>query len=359
VRKPVIALFILFLSCNASAQNPRGDKTMRSDDTERSPFGVLEFLSWDHPWNNYQYPDRASLKHSIRLMKEAGVGFVRFDFGWQDIEPAQGEFRFEKFDAIVELLRENHIGILGILDYTATWASPDGRWNNPPRDNQLFVNYACKVIERYKGKVKYWEIWNEPDSPTYWYDQDGLKSYCVLLKEVYLAAKRVDPGCKILNGGIASGIASINRLYDNGAQEYFDILNVHIFETPFDRIAIKRAKAYCKLAYKIMKRNGDAPKKIWVTEIGCPGVKKGAVAANWWMGGNPDEKLQSEWVKQVFTELINEEAVGKVFWAFFRETDKHWDNGVDHFGLIRNDFSKKPAFNAYRNCFRKWKKSNL
>jgi len=331
---------------------------MKPEDAAGSPFGVLEFLSWNHPWNNYHYPDHASLEKTIRLMKAAGVGFVRFDFSWQDIEPSQGKFQFEKYDYIVDLLYKNHIGILGIFDYTVDWVSPDGKWNNPPRENRLFVDYACKVIERYKDKVKYWEVWNEPDSSTYWFNQDGLKSYCALLKDVYVAAKKVDPDCKILNGGIANGIVSINWLYDNGASEYFDILNVHIFETPLDSIAIKRAKAYLKLAYKIMKRKGGAAKTIWVTEIGCPGVAKGLQVPNWWMGGNPDEKLQADWVKQVFTELIRTDAVEKVFWAFFRETDKHWDNGVDHFGLVRNDYSRKPAFLVYRNCVRNWQKQH-
>ena len=32
----------------------------------------------------------------------------------------------------------------------------------------------------------------------------------------------------VLNGGLAQGLASVNKLYDNGAQGSFDILNIHI-----------------------------------------------------------------------------------------------------------------------------------
>jgi len=219
------------------------------------------------------------------------------------------------------------------------------------------VNYAVSVIKRYKDKIKYWEVWNEPDSGTYWEPQDGLKSYCALLKEVYLAAKKTNPDCKILNGGLSHGLASVNKLYDNGARDYFDILNIHFFESPLHPNAIKAVAAYPRLAYKVMSRNGDAQKKIWITEIGCPGVKRGPAVKNWWMGRNPTERQQAEWAEKVFRELLKNKAVEKVFWAFFRDCKKHWENGVDYFGLVRWDFSKKPSFKAYRECFNTWKKS--
>lgn len=320
-----------------------------------NPFGVLEFLHWDHPWNSYKYSSGDDLEKAVLLMKEAGVGWVRMDFLWSDIEPAPREFQFAKYDNIVEILSRNNINILGILHYSTDWASSCGQWNCPPADNQVFVDYAVKVADRYRGRIKYWEVWNEPDSRTYWAEQDGLKSYCVLLKDVYLALKQVDPGCKVLNGGLANGISSVNKLYDNGAGKYFDILNLHIFESPFNEGAIKRMTSYPKLAYKIMSRNGDAHKKIWITEIGCPGLKQGLYTPNWWLGQNPDEEQQAEWVGEVFTQLIYEASVEKVFWAFFRDCDNHWGTGVDYFGLLRWDFSKKPAFFTYKECFRQWK----
>ena len=61
-----------------------------------NPFGVLEFLHWNHSWNNYKYPSLKELESAVTLMKEAGAGWVRFDFLWEDIEPKQGEFNFSK-----------------------------------------------------------------------------------------------------------------------------------------------------------------------------------------------------------------------------------------------------------------------
>ena len=323
-----------------------------------NPFGVLEFLHWNHSWNNYQYPGDRDLERIISLMQGAGVGWVRLDFLWGDIEAAEGRFDFAKYDNIVKLLKSKGIQILGILHYSTNWASSCGEWNCPPKDNQVFVNYASKVIQRYKDQVKYWEVWNEPDSATYWKQQDSLKSYCVLLKEVYIAAKKIDPECKILNGGFANGLGSINHLYDNGAKDYFDILNIHFFQSPLlGKNIIKAVASYPKLAYKIMARNGDSNKKIWITEIGCPGVKMGLEVDNWWMGKNPTETQQAKWLKDVYAELLKNPQVEKIFWAFFRDTKKHFNTGVDYFGLVRWDYSAKPSFKAYKECFREWKKN--
>ena len=336
-------------------QKTKDDSLILSQDNLNNPFGVLEFLHWNHSWNNYKYPNGRDLEKTILLMQSAGVGWIRLDFLWEDIEAQEGNFDFVKYDSIVQLLRKKGIHILGILHYSTDWASGCGKWNCPPKDNALFVNYVSKVISRYKDQMKYWEIWNEPDSSVYWQQQDSLKSYCQLLKEVYIAAKKIDPDCKILNGGLASGLASVNHLYDNGAQGYFDILNIHFFQNPLlGKNSIKAVASFPKLVYKVMQRNGDGNKKIWITEIGCPGVKRGLKVDNWWMQANPNESQQSAWVEAVYTELLKNQQVEKVFWAFFRDTKNHWSNGVDYFGLVRWDFSRKPSFYAYLKCFNKW-----
>ena len=356
------AVILLTFSALQAAEIPRKENMKNnpaknlSQANLENPFGVLEFLHWSHSWNNYKYPGDRDLKKAISLMQSAGVGWIRLDFLWEDIEPQEGRFDFAKYDNLVKLLTDRGINILGILHYSTNWASSCGEWNCPPKNNKIFVNYAAQVIQRYKGQVSYWEVWNEPDSAIYWKQQDCLKSYCELLKEVYVAAKKIDPECKILNGGIANGLASINHLYDNGAKDYFDILNLHFFESPLHgKNAIKAVASYPKLAYKIMVRNGDARKKIWITEIGCPGVRAGLKTNNWWLGQNPNEQQQAVWVKEVYPELLKNPQVAKIFWAFFRDTKKHWDNGVDYFGLVRWDYTPKPSFKAYKKYFGQWK----
>jgi len=248
------------------------------------------------------------------------------------------------------------------LSYTPLDISSNGTVEGPPANWQTWEAVIQRVIEHYSGLNNYnltgvyYEVWNEPDSSVYWKDQDGLKSYCKLLKEVYTAAKSVDPECIILNGGLANGASSINLLYDNGAGPYFDILNIHYFRNPLYPASQRGLDNFPRIAYKIMSRNNDGNKKIWITEIGCPGVGRGSKVTDWWLGKNPNEEQQAAWVNVVYSELLKYDKVEKIFWAFFRDCDCHWGTGVDYFGLVRWDFSCKPAYFAYENCYQRWKK---
>jgi hypothetical protein len=278
----------------------------------------------------------------------------RMDFLWQDIEPEPGKFDFAKYDRIVELTEREGIELLGLLDYSTCWDSPTGEWNVPSEDTAAFVNFCVKVVERYKGRVKHWEVWNEPDFATYWKNQDSLKTYCRMLRQVYAAVKKADPSCMVLNGGLTYNLASVNNLYENGGIGCFDALNIHIFENPRYPAPEKKIDAYIKAVRRIMERHGNGDKAIWVTEIGCPGVRKEDGARPCWMGENPGEQLQAEWVAKVYRTLLANPGVKKVFWAFFRDTQEHFNDGVDHFGLVRNDLSAKPAYREYKKAHSAW-----
>lgn len=352
-----VLVFILFFSLFFGygwAQETNQNQALFKDNP--SPFGVLEFLPWNHHWNNYKYPNQKSLKRVIDLMKEANVAWVRMDFLWQDIEPEKGEINFDKYDYIVNLLLENNIQILGVLSYSVSWAGKV--WNSPPREDETFVNYVAKVIEHYKDKVKYWEIWNEPDEQLYWNQQDGMARYTQLLKKVYTKAKEMDPNCKILNGGLSRTInISLKKIYKNGGKGCFDILAIHPFVNPLDEADVTRIKGIYKSCKKIMNDNGE-DKKIWFTELGAPGVYTPEDTNMWWSGYSPNEKQQADWVKRIYTQIIKElPDCEKIFWAFFRDCKNHWYNGVDFFGLIRWDYSKKAGFKAFKEAAQNWQKS--
>lgn len=332
----LFACFFLFSTPAFSLDDPRDSG---------SPFGVLDFLAWDHDWNQHHY-DADKVEKAVKMMKEAGVGFVRMDFLWDDIEPSYGDFRFEKYDRIVELLTQNHIGILGLLSYNSSWAASE--WNAPP-NKTFFTKYAKAVVHRYKDRVKYWEIWNEPDDAQYWRPQDEMKSYTELLKAVYPALKKEDPSCIVVLGGLSKTIAvSLRRIYKNGGKDYFDVVNFHPFTDPLLPNSLEFLESVYKGAFHVMEQKGDAEKPIWFSELGCPGVKSADSSNGWWLGRSPTELQQAEWVDKVYTNALSWKGVKKVFWAFFRDTPNYFKNGTDYFGLVRQDFSAKPSYEAYR-----------
>ncbi|MBN3037955.1 MAG: beta-galactosidase [Candidatus Omnitrophica bacterium] len=335
----ILSIFLFFsLSCGYAQEDQR--------DSE-NPYGVLGFLPWQHPWNSYHYDTIEKVEKAVKLMSEAGVGFVRLDFLWYDLEPEPGVFDFEWYDQVVDVLWANDIKILALLHYNPRWRQ-DVPWNAPP-DFDLYKRYATAMVEHFKDRVKYWEIWNEPDEKTYWQPQDDMQTYTALLKMIYPEIKKVDPSAQVLMGGVSKTITvSLKRIYRNGGKDFFDVVNIHPFVDPLAPDAIDYVKGIYNGVCKEMAKYGDQDKKIWFTEIGCPGVKESTRENGWWNGISPTEEQQAQWVDTVFSECLKWPGVDKVFWAFFRDTDEHFKSGVDYFGLIRNDFTAKPAYTAYK-----------
>ncbi len=318
------------------------DNDARSTD---SPYGVLDLFSWGHDWNGHHYtPEK--IERAAKMMKEAGIGIVRMDFLWNDIQPQKDKWDFQKYDRIVDILSKNDIKILGLLDYNADWAGE--KWNSAP-DPKLFTIYARAVVARYKSKVRYWEVWNEPDQNFYWIPSDQMKAYSALLKEVYPAIKAEDPTSLVLMGGISGNAAmTLAQLYSHKTKNYFDIVNIHPFQDPLGPDPIAQMKKEYEAVLAVMEKNGDKSKPIWFTEIGCPGVPDSKTVPKWWNGENPDEQAQAQWVEKLYGEPLKWNGVEKIFWAFFRDTPNYFLTGTDYFGLVSEDFTPKPAYQSYR-----------
>ncbi|MCA9395601.1 MAG: cellulase family glycosylhydrolase [Candidatus Omnitrophica bacterium] len=340
MKTKLIALFTLIFL--AASPFTSADSDPRSTD---SPFGALVFLPWNHDYNNYHYPNERSIKKAIRMIREAGIKMVRLEINWFDVEPSPEVFDFQKHDFIIDELMKHDIKVLGLLQYNARWAPT--KWNDPP-DQELFTRYVKKTVQRYRDRVMYWEVWNEPDNAIYWTRQDQMRSYTELLKAVYPAIKETDPTAQVLMG--ASNIypvLSLKKIYENGGKDFFDIVNSHPFQNPKNPRAIELLHGTYKGIRKTMEKYGDSAKEVWITEIGCPGVKTPDSSNAWWEGTSPTEDEQAEWVRKIYTETLQWEGLTKVFWAFFRDTN-HFHNGIDYFGLISRDFFPKPAYKTYQ-----------
>jgi len=265
------------------------------------------------------------------LMRQAGIRWTRNDFSWGGIEPRPGEFNWSRLDSFVDGMKEIGVEILPILDYTVRWATtaPDiaERPDMYMPDVDAFTNYVSKCVARYRGKIKYWEIWNEPNIPLFWKPYPCEEDYVKLLKASYVAAKEADPTCSVLAGGI-SGVDNwwYQRLYELGAWDYFDIVNIHPYtgEDELDRgNYLNQLRAVKEMTQRY---GGDKP--IWITEVGS------------WATDPEDPEsydLQARALAKMYVETIASRAVDKVFFYNFSGRE----------GIVE-DGNPKPSFYAHR-----------
>ncbi len=313
----------------------------------KSMYGLLAFLNWNHDWNDWHFPDELVKKAALQI-RELGVDIVRTDIVWSDIHTGLHQYDFTRYDRLMSQLSAYGIKLLAVLHYNKFRLDDQGKeiWNHPPESFQEFARYVESTVRRYKHHVRYWEIWNEPNHPEYWNaPSDNLKSYCELLKLSYDAAKNVDPSCLVLNGGItASVVPDVKSFYESGGRDITDRLNIHTFFDPTAPDATQQFDRTIEGVRDVMHAHGDDSKKIWITEMGCPGLGSAHSTKEWWIGVNTSETQQAQWLETIYLLARRHPSIEKLFWAFYRDTGEFFKNGVDYFGLVRKDFTPKPAF---------------
>ncbi|MBI4505684.1 MAG: hypothetical protein HY691_09125, partial [Chloroflexi bacterium] len=80
--------------------------------------------------------------------------------------------------------------------------------NKPANQENYWARFVQRAVAKFRGRVAYWEIWNEPDfrprAEGGWFGfwNGDAQQYARLLKVAYLAAKSVDPQATIIMGGM-------------------------------------------------------------------------------------------------------------------------------------------------------------
>lgn len=145
-----------------------------------SRFGVNAFVLNRYGWEEWNEP--------IKAIEELKVNWIREEFVWKQIEPKKGRFDWAFYDKAFERLTNSDINILGIIDYSAPWATEDpGRADADKYMPNIsdWRDYVGRIVDRYGDKVKYWQIWNEPNLPIFFKPEPNSAKYLELLKKCF------------------------------------------------------------------------------------------------------------------------------------------------------------------------------
>lgn len=199
--------------------------------------------------------------------------------GWPHLEPAPGEWDFTRLDRLVQLATDRHVSLILPLGPTPTWASArpsEKSFYKPgnaaePHDLELWRSYVRAVVTRYNGKIKYYEVWNEPDISGF-YSGDIL----TLAKMIEIARteiKSINPDNVFISTAPSSaspnGLRYFEKLIQAGGMQQADVIGYHMYipKEPPERLV--QATADIR---KILSKYDLATKPLWNTESG------------WWIG---------------------------------------------------------------------------
>lgn len=212
---------------------------------------------------------------------------------WANIETARGVFDWSRLDGNLAAAQAHGIGdVVFTFGYTPLWASsnPAGTCGAlgpgrcyPPADNPYWTEFVTAIVQHACGKIKYYEIWNEPNLSEFW---SGTKTELVTLASLAYPIIK-DPANCACNGAVCSpgelagknpnvvlspsistlnGNANIDWFNDylaGGGKNYLDIVAFHGYGYASDPESIRSGLDNFEVALAI---NGLAAKDLWDTE---------------------------------------------------------------------------------------------
>ena len=94
--------------------------------------------------------DPDTLAAAISDLQRVGAKTLRSDVLWHLVEPEQGVWDWERYDALVEALYEADIELIALLAYGNPWASSQTSTDPlyPPDDPTDFANFANEGAKR-------------------------------------------------------------------------------------------------------------------------------------------------------------------------------------------------------------------
>ncbi|MCL5950768.1 MAG: beta-galactosidase [Chloroflexi bacterium] len=227
------------------------------------------------------------IQKTLEMVREMGAPWIVEYFPWGYIENSQGEYDWQHADLVVDHARAQGLTVIARLGFVPAWARPKDSVTSYLDDAHvpLFANFVQAFVNHFRGRVSYIIIWNEPNVSFEWgYRPVDPAGYTRLLQAAYVAAKQADPSVQVLAGALAPTLAApgstdtmsdleyLQKMYDAGAKNYFDILAVHAYgwTAPADDppspgvVNFRRTE----LLHDIMIANGDGAKHVMITEGG-------------------------------------------------------------------------------------------
>lgn len=276
----------------------------------------------------------ATAERRMALMKRIGVATDRGDLWWSVVETERGRWDWRHTDWLFDFFQRHQTGFLPILAYNEAGAkhSPAS-----PEEWKRFADYARRAVERYKdrGVAVGWEVWNEPNIPTFWQPAPDADKYAALLKETYRAIKQADPRTTVVGGAI--NMADVNFLEElarRGALDAMDVLSFHPYSLA-DGPEQMHLQRQIRNFRTVLARHGKARLPVWITEIG------------WHSNPARPETVAKAAACLVQTHVIAAaEGIERLFW--FNVQDWEENDHREAWGFLTPDGEVKRSADAYR-----------
>lgn len=236
----------------------------------------------------------AQIDASLAALRRTGATLARSDALWEAGEPTAPTAGVHHYDwsfddEIAGSLAAHGLQWLPILDYSAPWAqSIPGQDHSAPSPASDFAAWAGALAARYGAGGMFWrrhpalmarpvdtyEVWNEPDNPTFWVPAPNASYYANLYLRTRDAITAADPAARVLVGGLTNPTAFLPAMLHARPDlaGHIDGVAIHPYgANPFVALATVRT------ARGVLDSLGLSAVPMYVTEVGWTTRPAGAL----------------------------------------------------------------------------------
>jgi len=229
--------------------------------------------------------EASKVARTLDLVVKMGAAWTVEYFPWVALEAAPGVYGWNHADMVVNAIAERGLTLAARVDMVPYWARPANSTERylDSSEYPVFGQFLARFVRRYRDKVRYLVVWNEPNLSFEWgYRPPDPSGYAAMLRTVYPMVKAANPDVQVVSAGLApnldTGVVALNdltyldRFYAAGAAPYFDVLGMHGYgdvqaaNAPADDSRLNFQRVL--LQRQIMLKYGDAAKPALITEAG-------------------------------------------------------------------------------------------
>lgn len=292
-----------------------------------------------------RYPEKPS--YYIGLIKEQSFTSFRDGFSWSSIEKEPGKFEIsQRNSALDNMYRNDNSYIIKNSMFVLAYGNEIYTGTGYPSSREevdKFVEYVAWVVNRYKGKIKYYEIWNE------WFLGAGMSKkqkipsdavFLYLVQQTAKKIKSIDPNAIVITGSVnpihEDEAKWMQGLIRNGLGTYVDGISIHPYSfSERDRSLRKPIVNIEKIDLFEEELRNIAGKEVplYITEMGFP-------SSPYVPGGVTIDKA-SDYVLQYTLLARSREFIKGIWWYDLIDDGDDPTNKEHNFGFYNKKNSPK------------------
>jgi hypothetical protein len=265
----------------------------------------------DHTWD----VDNTRISSSLDTEAAFGSKLTRNTLAWNVAQPTPTTYNWSKTDYVVDQAAARGMQVMFVVRAAPQWANASTNPKIIPSDpatfNAFVVNYKNffkTAVQRYGSRVKYWEVWTEPNQTFYWQPQGlspsshqsrWIDMYAQLYTDTVAAVRQVDRRVELAVGSLAGISATccilapvfLDGLITRGVAFGQVAISAHAFrnQAPWTTIQYENNFSDIQIMRDVLVYRGRGGVNLWLTEWGwqvAGYTSPGSTTTQLWVPGN-------------------------------------------------------------------------